>query len=401
MSTSLLYHAYSIKGVQYKSTVYEKGTIIFITEMTRKYAICPKCKNFHTIFKGKQKRRFHMIPYDNKRCFLDVYIHRLECPQCHHLWWPHLPFMYGTRRMTRSFVHFALNLLQFASIEAVAKTLSISWNTLRDLHKEKLQRMYPNILYEEIEAIGIDEFSLKKGHKYMAIVTHLRTGQILYAKEGKNKEAVLPFLKKLHKKAPHLKVVAMDMSKSFAAAVKEAIPKVKIVFDHFHVTALINDTLEEIRRKEQRYHTKKGIKALKGSKYLLLKNYENLDQKKRQSLKSLLAINADLSVVYVMKEQFRLFWQKNNQKEGARFLCRWILDAVNTGIKPLMRVAKTLLNHSDGLLNYFIYRISNGKIEGINNKIKTLKRQAYGYRDMKYFKLRLYHLHNQNYSLTG
>ncbi len=102
-----------------------------------------------------------------------------------------------------------------------------------------------------------------------------------------------------------------------------------------------------------------------------------------------------------MKEQIRLFWLKPTKEDGAFFLLRWILDAAETGIAELTRVGKTLLRHGMGLLNYFKHKITNGKTEGINNKRKTMKRQAYGFRDMDYFKLRLYNLHKTRYSFGG
>jgi transposase len=309
--------------------------------------------------------------------------------------------MDGKRRMTRAFIRFALDLLFHCTIDATAEILGVSWYTVKDLHKEKLKKMYPDIPYEEIRIIGIDEFSIRKGHEYMTIVTDLESGIILYAVAGKNKEAILPFLKKLAIKAPNLKAVAMDLGDAFTAAVKEALPNASIVYDHFHVTALINKSIDDIRKEQQALTDKKGMKTIKGSRYLLLYNYENLNAKKKDRLTALLSANEPLSVAYTLKEQFRLFWTRPNEKEGAQFLLHWIMDAVKTGIKPLIKLAGTLLEHSVGLLNYFTHRISNGMTEGINNKIKTLKRQAYGYRDDEYFKLRLYHLHRQNYALAG
>jgi transposase len=134
---------------------------------------------------------------------------------------------------------------------------------------------------------------------------------------------------------------------------------------------------------------------------LLLKNYENLDEEKQDRLQSLLEVNAPLFTIHTMKEQLRQFWEKDSIEEAITFLDAWCMDAEYSGIKPLKKIAKTLMHHSHGLLNYYFHHISCGLVEGINNKIKTLKRQAYGFRDMAYFKLRLYHLHSQAYSLTG
>ena len=102
-----------------------------------------------------------------------------------------------------------------------------------------------------------------------------------------------------------------------------------------------------------------------------------------------------------LKEQFRLFWTKDSVEDARQFLYMWIMDAWMTGLKPLQRVARTLSQYQEGLLNYFKHRITNASAEGLNNKIKTMKRQAYGFRDMEYFKLRLYHLHESRYAFVG
>jgi len=102
-----------------------------------------------------------------------------------------------------------------------------------------------------------------------------------------------------------------------------------------------------------------------------------------------------------MKEQFRLFWNCQSRLEGARFLALWVVTALDSGVRLLATVARTFLYRAAGLLSYFEHRIDNGKAEGINNKIKVLKRQAYGFRDQEYFKLRLYHLHKQECRLVG
>ena len=130
-------------------------------------------------------------------------------------------------------------------------------------------------------------------------------------------------------------------------------------------------------------------------------NYENLDFEKQKRLDTLLSINEPLFLAYSLKEQFRLFWSKNTKDEAEEFFIQWGLDALMTDLKPFKKLVKTMNQYREGLLNYFIHRITNSSAEGINNKIKTLKRQAYGFRDIKYFELRLYHLHKSRYSFVG
>ena len=248
---------------------------------------------------------------------------------------------------------------------------------------------------------SIDEFSIGKRHKYMTIVIDFQTGRIIHAVSGKSKKDILPFLKKLSKKAKKLKAVSIDMGAAYIAAVIEAFENVDIVIDHFHVTKLFNDALDDFRRELNRAYKKLGENTLKGSRFLLLSNFENLKHDKQIWLNKLLRINEPLFVIYSMKEQLRLFWQYKDKDLAADFLSIWCKTALKSGIKQLMRVGATLAGMKTALLNYFKHFISSGKIEGTINKIKTLKRQAYGFRDKEYFKLRLYHLHYQKYSLTG
>jgi transposase len=191
------------------------------------------------------------------------------------------------------------------------------------------------------------------------------------------------------------------MSGAYSSAVKKALPLVDIVFDHFHVDALINKALDEIRRQQQAQLQGTSRKVLKGARFLLLRNYANLAESGKDSLQALLDVNKPLLIAHTLKEQFRLFWSQPTVQEASRFLLYWLMDVFESGLEPMIKIGKTLLRHAEGLVNYFKHRISNGKTEGINNKIKTMSRQAYGFRDMEYFKLRLLHLHEQRYSLAG
>jgi transposase len=193
----------------------------------------------------------------------------------------------------------------------------------------------------------------------------------------------------------------MDMSSAYYHAVRESLPQVDIVFDRFHITALINQGIDSLRREQQRELDQLGQETLKGNRFLLLPNYEDLKPDRKARLDALLQANQPLFTMHSMKEQLRLFWEEDNGHAARAFLELWCRDALQSGIKALMKVGKTLAGCQTGLLNYFKRYITSAALAGINNKIKTLKRQAYGFRDTEYFKLRLYQLHTQRYSLTG
>lgn len=200
MSTSLLYHAFGVSGVKYLSTNYSDSQVTFHAEMTTQCLQCPKCAGLHFKFRGKHTRRFHMIPFGKKQCFLDLILHRVECRGCGHLYWPVLPFMPNRRRMTKSFIRMAGDLLTFGTVKDVASFLGIGWDTVKRIHKDYLQKKYRNISLEEVEYISIDEFSIKKGHNYMTIVADIPSGAIIHAVEGRKVEDIKPFFEKLKKK---------------------------------------------------------------------------------------------------------------------------------------------------------------------------------------------------------
>lgn len=327
--------------------------------MTNKFITCPCCKNRRVIFKGQKTRSFKMGPLGRKQAILHVLPHRLKCVECHNLWWPQLPFMDGKHRYTRSFALTVFDLLRFGTIKDVANFLHVGWDVVKDIHKAKLQRLYKRMPIHKIKYLGIDEFSLRKGHNYMTIFIDLQTGRIVHAVEGRSEVDIEPFLKKVARKARNLQAVAMDMSRSYSSAVAKNLPEVDIVFDRYHIMALMNKAIEKLRREQQKSLVGEDKKTLKGCRFLLLGNYESLPRKRQVKLDSLLEINKPLFAIHSMKEQLRLLWDQPNRKQASKFLKQWCFDALAAGPKPLITVGMTLLRHLNGILNYFPHRITS------------------------------------------
>jgi transposase len=400
MSASLLYHTNQIENVQVKKEEYHSDKIVFNVLFIPEKPLCPCCCHDRNTSKGLKIRKLRMAPLGNKMAFLAVELHRLQCLNCWHIWWPPMPFARPRKRVTLSFEKYVIELMRFATIEHVAKFLGVSWSLVKNIHKAYLKKEYQNPELKSIRYVGVDEFSIRKGREYMTIFINLETGEIIHAVEGKSIESVTPFILQLKEKATQLKAIAMDMNAAYASATKKYLPDVDVVFDRFHVVALLNTAIDEIRRDQQAKCNAVGLKVIKGMRFLLLNNYEKLNPKKQNSLECLLEVNKPIALAHAMKEQIRLFWSKGTIQEGAKFLAWWIMDAIESGIHELKKTGRTLLRNWKGLVNYFKHPISNGKTEGINNKIKTMKRQAYGFRDIEYFKLRLYNLHKVRYSFA-
>jgi transposase len=275
---------------------------------------------------------------------------------------------------------------------------------IKDIQKRDLLRRFAKPKLKHLRLIAIDEIAVRKGHRYLTIVLDLDSGAVVFVGDGKGADALKPFWKRLRPSKAKIEAVAMDMSAAYRGAVSTHLPAAKIVFDHFHVIKLFNEKLSELRRALYREATDVLHKqVLKGTRWLLLKNPENLDEQRDEKtrLEEALALNKSLATAYYLKEDLRRFWEQPGKRFATAFLNDWIKRAVASGIKMLQQMAKTLAAHRSGLLAYYDVPITSGPMEGTNNKIKTMKRQAYGFRDQEFFKLKILAIHETRYELVG
>ena len=227
----------------------------------------------------------------------------------------------------------------------------------------------------------------------MTVVIDLESGRILWVAKGRGADALRKFFRRLRLGRARIEAVACDMSAAYWSAVLRYLPKAAIVFDHFHIIKLANEKIDELRRALQREAGILERRYIKGTRYLLLMGAENVPEHRREALEAALQFNEPLSFAYYLKEELRLLWSQGSFGAMRRYLEAWCAQAMESGIVQMISLAKTLRLHAAGILNYSKHPISTGKLEGINNKIKTLKRRAYGYRDEAFFVLKLYSLH--------
>jgi transposase len=290
------------------------------------------------------------------------------------------------------------------TIQDVAHHLNISWDVIKGIQKKRLRRRFARPKLSKLRQIAIDEICIGKGHKYLTIVLDLKTGAVVFVGNGKGSDALLPFWKRLKLYKSKIQAVAIDMSPAYISAVLGNLPQAAIVFDHFHVIKLFNEKLSDLRRKLYNQMTESSDqKVLKGTRWLLLKNPENLNDSRneRQRLLKALQLNQPLATAYYLKEDLRQLWTQHNKLAAELFLIDWTERARASGVRILIKFAQTLCAHRTGILAYYDYPISTGPLEGTNNKIKTMKRQAYGFRDIEFFKLKILALHETKYALVG
>jgi transposase len=404
MSTSLLYHAFGLRRHRYRSSSYENGQIGFTVEMKPKAIRCSVCKSRHVIRRGQVHRRFRTLPIGNKPVWILLAIHRVWCSACRVVRQVDTGFADPRRSYTKALERYALELCRYMTIKDVARHLNVGWDMIKDIQKRHLQQRYARPRLKHLKRLAIDEITIGAHHRYLTIVMDLLSGAVVFVGNGKGADALEPFWQRLKCSGAVIEAVAIDMSQAYIAAVSKHLPDAVLVFDHFHVIKLYNDRLSELRR--HLYHQiedDQKRRVIKGTRWLLLKKPENLDADRSEPdrLKEALELNRPLATAYYMKEDLRQAWRQSDKKTARDFMIDWIYRAGRSGVSMLVKMARTVAIHLKGILAYYDYPISTGPLEGTNNKIKTMKRQAYGFRDHEFFKLKIMALHESKYVLTG
>jgi transposase len=404
MSTSLLYHAFGVRGYQEVGLDFEPRAICFRVEQAPQTLRCSLCSSSHVRKSGVVPRRFRSVPIGRKQVFIDLPVQRVLCFDCCKTRQVKIGFADPRVGYTRSFERYALDLSRRTTIQHAAEHLNVGWDTIKDIQKRNLHRRFKKIRLKHLKHLAIDEISIGHGHKYLTVVLDLDSGAVVHVGEGKGADSLAVFFKKLRAGHAKIKAVATDMSPAYTAAVRDNLPKAIHVFDRFHVVKLFNEKLSLFRQELQREAEGPLAKqVLKGTRWLLLKNPENLAEEKdeRKRLEKALALNKPLATAYYMKEDLRQIWDQRDRQSAEVFLDDWIARARKSGIRMLMHFAETLTQHRTGILNYYKCRITTAPLEGTNNKIKTMQRQAYGFRDTEFFRLRIFSLHETRYALVG
>jgi transposase len=403
VSSSLLYHAWGLRGYHYTRTEYVGSDIVFGIRHDPLKLECPECRSADVIGRGQKERTFRTVPCGSKGAVLRLGVQRVECKSCGAIQQVKLGFAEERRTYTRAFERYALELSSRMTILDTALHLKVSWDTIKDIQKRFLERRYSKPKLRDIRHLGVDEICVGHGYRYLTVVLDMRSGAIVFVGDGKGADALNPFWKRLRASRANVEAVAMDMSAAYIEAVSTNLPHAAIVFDRFHVTKLFNEKLSQLRRQLQNEASAADKSVLKGTRWLLLKNPENLEPKRNESqrLQQALQLNKPLAAAYYLKEDLRQLWSQRDKHEAEKYFDGWIERARAAKIPLLKKFAKTLIAHRKGVLAWYDHPISNGPLEGTNNKIKTMQRQAYGFRDMAFFKLRIMAMHRSRYELIG
>ena len=353
---------------------------------------CSHCGESTRAVHDQQERRIRELPIFEYRVELVVPRVRVACARCgprlERLSWLE-PYARLTRRLGES----VAQLCRVASIRHVASFFGLDWKTVKDLDFASLQHQLGPVDLDGLEVIGMDEFAIQKGHRYATVIVEPMRKRVLWVGRGRGREDVRPFFELLGpERCKRLRAAVMDMNAGYELEVKHHCPQAAIVFDLFHVVAKYGrEVIDRVRvdRANELRADKPARRVVKGARWLLLKNRESLAPGQHIQLNELLAANRALFVVHVLRDALKDLWSYRHAGYAERAWKSWYGQARRSRIEPLKRFATNLKPYLPGILAHCRFPLGTNLIEAINNKIKVIKRMAYGFRDDAYFFLKI------------
>ncbi|MDP1815341.1 MAG: ISL3 family transposase [Leadbetterella sp.] len=323
------------------------------------------------------------------KTYLLISKHRTNCPDCG-VKIERLDFVDPYSRCTNRFEEFVARLSRISSLKQIARLLELNWKTVKAIDKKYLEKQFAIPDYEGLRLLAVDEIASHKGYHFFTVVMDLERTRVVWVGKDRKKETLDQFFKELGQERINLiEAVACDMWDPYIASIKENAPDAKIVFDKFHVIKNYSQVIDKVRNIEFKKAVCEKKEAIKGTKYLLLKNKDKLKKDQKEQLKTLLKLNENINITYILKDALKRLWSYKSHYWANRFLDSWIKMAKASNILPLIKFTQMLSNYRYGLINHCYYPISTGPLEGMNNKIKVIKRIAYGFHDDDYFILKI------------
>lgn len=355
--------------------------------------LCAGCGQVSRQVHETRVRLIRDLPLFDADTWLLVHRRRVRCdrcgPQLEKLSW-----LARYSRVTGRLAEAVARLCQVLPVKHVASFFHLSWDQVKAIDKAYLKETLGEVDLSGVEAVAMDEFAIQKGHRYATVFVEPSSKRVLWVCRGRDRKSVRPFFEMLGPEGrERLKAVVMDMNSAYEEEVRSQCPHVEIIYDLFHVVAKYGrEVIDRVRVDEaNRWRSdKKTRKVIKSARWLLLRNRENVKQPQdRIRLQELLAANRRLFTVYVLKEDLKRLWRYRSPWAAAQAWKHWYGRAIRSRIEPLKRFAKRLKNYLPGIVAHCRWPLHTSLLEGINNKIKVIKRMAYGFRDDDYFFLKI------------
>ena len=352
---------------------------------------CSRCHQPSPLIHDQRIRKIRDRDLLDKRVELHVPIRRVDCLNCGRVT-EQIRWLRPGSRLTRRMEAWVETLLPLLPISHISQLTGLHWHTIKTLDKRRLEASVGRFDPGDVRRLVMDEFALHKGHRYATVIMDAERTRVLWVAEGNSRKAVRPFFEQLGELCHQIEAVAMDMNTAFDTEVRLHCPQAEVVFDLFHVVALYGRKVMDRIRVDQANALKMDKSArrvIKRSRWLLLRNKENLKEEQGVRLQEILDANQSLATVYVLKDALKEVWYAPSVWEAGCRWRAWLRYAEESGLGPLQHFARNLKRYTRGILASAQFPMHTSLLEGVNNKIKVIKRMAYGYRDKAYFFLKI------------
>ncbi len=327
-----------------------------------------------------EPRLWRALAFGAVEVFLEYTMRRVECPRCG-VRVEQVPWAAFGSRFTKPFEEMVAYLAQLTDQTAVTKLMGVSWRAVGNIVERIVAERLNSTRLDGLRRIGIDEFSYRKRHRYVTTVVDHDCGKVVWTGKGKGGDTLRAFFDELGAdRLDQLETITMDMAAGYLSAIQERAAHVHIVFDRFHVQSLASNAIDKVRREQWRelQGTPEG-NAVKKSRWPLLKNPWDLTRKERQKLSEVQNNNRRLYRAYLLKEALAHALDYRQPKRAGDALDEWLAWASRSRLNPFVVLARTIRKHKDGILAYVKERLTNGIVEGINNRLRMIARRAFGF----------------------
>lgn len=379
-ATTLLNKSLGIKGARFLRVSFNEEGVVCNVAPTTTIARCSGCGFKVRKIHDRRERTWRHLDLGGMKVHLRYALRRVDCARCG-VTTELVPWAAHDSWFTDAFEQTTAFLAQVADKTAVTRMMRVAWATVGAIIGRVVARRRVGDPLDGLIEIGVDELSYRKHHEYLTIVTDHRTGRVVWAHPGKNADTLRAFFEELGKeRCAKLRVVSIDMSAAYRAAVEQAAPHATIVFDRFHVQRLAHDALDALRRAEVReVEEPTQRRALKHTRFALQKNPWNLSDIERLRLVDVQRTNHRLYRGYLLKETLAAILDRQQPNVARAKLLEWASWATHSGLAPFVKAAKTIRAHLDGIVAYVATGLSNGRAEGMNGKIRSITRRSFGF----------------------
>lgn len=391
--SSLIRMTLGLKGHRVKGVRLEGGGIVAdLVANKRSRPICSSCGMKMPGYDTLSLRRWRHVPVWGMSFSLTYRPRRGTCNNCG-VRVEAMPWNSGKSPLTLPLIIVLATFAKILSWEEVSRLCSVHWNTVRAAVRAAVEYGLGHRDTTQVIAVGTDELSRRKGHTYVTMVYDLTRMRLLWCGDGREIETLKAFFSCWgEERCKAIRAVCTDMLPGYERAIRESVPHAVIVFDKFHIVQQLTRAVDTVRKEEARRLAEDGVDVLKKTKYIWLKNPENLTDKQRLRLSDLEKLNLKVTRAYLLKEAFRSFWDYTYPKNAKKYLEWWLWRATHSRLEPMRDFAWMIRRHEEEILNYFKAPITNAAVEGMNRKAKVVSQRAYGYRTFGTFQLALYHV---------